>query len=540
MKIPIHFYRHNFSIILIFILAILLWYAFHGDNLLVDDSFISFNYAKNLVEGNGIVWSPGERVEGYTNFLWVMLFAFGLKIGVQPEIFTYVISIPIYLAGLFLVYLLALKILKSRTLSLVVLLLVGFNHSIAGFAGSGMETPLQMLEFVLVGYILWLGFTNGWNTKRTLFFSIVLCLSLLTRPDAIILVGWAITGWFFSNRNRKISDLIPLVAPFILLILPWLIWKQIYYGSIIPNSFNVKVQGFDGFGYGFYYLFLFSVFFGLFPFLIIVAGKGKSLVLHNRIAGYLAILILLWLVYIVWVGGDFMEFRFLVPVIPFIFIVIISTLTEFIKDRYISTALIIALCIGTVSSFYFVNRKYHHYRVERVEELRDHLYAPAENWAEIGKLMGQLFDGTDVTIAVGAAGVIPYYSRLESVDFLGLNDKVIPQIGEVFTNIPGHLIIAPLEYIVNRNVNLVIQPIRLMFNRETFFNWARVANWNDIYRFYLDIDKPVNNKQINEATLVCIPIKQGYTLVVWYLTPHEAIDNVIQEYGLRKIYLSRK
>src|SRR5690606_38133881 len=42
---------------------------------LSDDAFISFRYAQNLVEGHGLVYNPGERVEGYTNFLWTVLAA---------------------------------------------------------------------------------------------------------------------------------------------------------------------------------------------------------------------------------------------------------------------------------------------------------------------------------------------------------------------------------------------------------------------------------------------------------------------------------
>ena len=39
---------------------------------LCDDAFISFRYARNLLEGHGLVFNPGERVEGYTNLLWVL------------------------------------------------------------------------------------------------------------------------------------------------------------------------------------------------------------------------------------------------------------------------------------------------------------------------------------------------------------------------------------------------------------------------------------------------------------------------------------
>ena len=53
---------------------------------LTDDAFISFRYARNLLEGHGLVFNPGERVEGYSNFLWVLELAaiWGL-FGLRPE-----------------------------------------------------------------------------------------------------------------------------------------------------------------------------------------------------------------------------------------------------------------------------------------------------------------------------------------------------------------------------------------------------------------------------------------------------------------------
>ena len=51
-----------------------------------DDAFISFCYARNLLEGHGLVYNPGEYVEGYSNFLWVLeLTALGGAFGLRPE-----------------------------------------------------------------------------------------------------------------------------------------------------------------------------------------------------------------------------------------------------------------------------------------------------------------------------------------------------------------------------------------------------------------------------------------------------------------------
>lgn len=40
-----------------------------------DDAYISFRYLDNWLNGLGLVYNPGERVEGYTNFLWIVLLA---------------------------------------------------------------------------------------------------------------------------------------------------------------------------------------------------------------------------------------------------------------------------------------------------------------------------------------------------------------------------------------------------------------------------------------------------------------------------------
>jgi hypothetical protein len=58
------------AIVALFVWLTLLCYPF-----IIDDAFISFRYSENLVRGHGLVFNPGERVEGYTNFLWVMVMA---------------------------------------------------------------------------------------------------------------------------------------------------------------------------------------------------------------------------------------------------------------------------------------------------------------------------------------------------------------------------------------------------------------------------------------------------------------------------------
>src|SRR5204863_10164001 len=49
-----------------------------------DDAYISFRYARNLAEHGQLVFNVGERVEGFTNFLWTVLLAGGIKLGLSP------------------------------------------------------------------------------------------------------------------------------------------------------------------------------------------------------------------------------------------------------------------------------------------------------------------------------------------------------------------------------------------------------------------------------------------------------------------------
>src|SRR5438552_12188088 len=65
-----------------------------------DDAFISFRYADNLVRGLGLVYNAGERVEGYSNFLWTLWCAAGISLGASPVVWSIVWGIACYAATL--------------------------------------------------------------------------------------------------------------------------------------------------------------------------------------------------------------------------------------------------------------------------------------------------------------------------------------------------------------------------------------------------------------------------------------------------------
>ena len=72
------------ALILGAILLLALSYVFYF-RWVAEDAYISFRYARNLVEGHGLVFNVGEKVEGYTNFLWTLLLAPGLAFNMNPQ-----------------------------------------------------------------------------------------------------------------------------------------------------------------------------------------------------------------------------------------------------------------------------------------------------------------------------------------------------------------------------------------------------------------------------------------------------------------------
>ena len=87
--------------------AILVWggLAAYRQWWTTDDAFISFRYARNLSEGLGLVFNAGERVEGYTNFLWTLWTAAGLSLGFEAETWANVWGILFYLGSILLLLL---------------------------------------------------------------------------------------------------------------------------------------------------------------------------------------------------------------------------------------------------------------------------------------------------------------------------------------------------------------------------------------------------------------------------------------------------
>ncbi len=213
--------------------------SFRG--LRVDDAFISYRYARNAASGSGLVYNPGERVEGYSNFLWTILLAAGAKLGVAPEV-----SAP-HLGRICLAFaLLVAWRLAHRFPALarsgwggVALLLVLTSPTLAYWSGAGLETPL----FVLLWTVSRDRLAAAWE-KRSAVASgaaaVALCLLALCRPDGILGVATALAVWGWCARRDERRRWLAATSGVALALAAYAGWKLGYYGTLLPTTFYAK------------------------------------------------------------------------------------------------------------------------------------------------------------------------------------------------------------------------------------------------------------------------------------------------------------
>ncbi|RMF85727.1 MAG: hypothetical protein D6736_16680, partial [Nitrospinota bacterium] len=160
-------------------LGVLVWNLVHLYSV-VDDAYISFRYLDNWLAGHGLVYNPGERVEGYTNFLWIVLLAPLRLLGLQPELASFVLSLAALALLLGAVFRTASSLADSPVAGGAALLLAASSAHLARWTTSGMET---------VGFAALLALANQQlalrrqhSLKSSLFFG----LAVLTRPNGVL------------------------------------------------------------------------------------------------------------------------------------------------------------------------------------------------------------------------------------------------------------------------------------------------------------------------------------------------------------------
>jgi hypothetical protein len=405
--------------------------ARYRDSLL-DDAFISLRYAANLVAGNGLVFNPGERVEGYTNFAWVMLGAGALASGVDPVLVLKTCSL---LAAALL--LLAMHRLHRLNRGRAAPEQHGAIHPLLwllplpAFAYWATTTMETMLFASLSLWALTLALEEAEGRRGRLSIVLFVCLAL-TRPDGVIFfvaatVAVATASCWRHRSWRPLLRHLGNAGLFGCLFAPYFLWRLHYYGRPLPNTFYAKVTGGpEQVAAGLTCLADWARAHPLFA----VTAIAPITLLWPRLRRNLSaphVALALWmtalgvLAYVVGVGGDFMPFyRFFLPLLPLCAVLLASCLDSlhgagFIDPRSrparIALAWLVAAHVGCAMLTEQPMRAFVAHRTTVVGE-------------HVGSFLAGLLDDDDL-VAVNTAGSLPYWSRLPTLDMLGLTDPAI-------------------------------------------------------------------------------------------------------------------
>lgn len=475
-----------------------------------DDAYITFRYSWNLATHGQPVFNLGERVEGYTNFLWMVLLAAGLKLGVAPELLARVLA-TLAAAGV-----LALLVVLSRVYrggratpwdALGALWLASAAH-FAAWCGGGLEAQLfgALVLGGIVLYALELATAGSARPWRSAAGGLLFALATLTRPEGALF--WGLTQLHRVvcklRDERRLRPSAAELVGLLTFLVPCAIffgWRWHYYGYPLPNTFYVKAQGqalvmLRQWGWPYLRDFLVETkLWGLAPLGLLALGLARlrarasrelaprrpaadasaELALSPRVRpglrparwwSYWALLVLPYVVYITLVGGDFMAFgRFFVPLLPLFALLGQELLrTVFVGPAIAATGassaartvlpLLAVLLLSAWNSvgLYRQSQQQAYYRWGL--DTPAYLDKFAADRVIIGRWLRERLPA-DTLLAVGGAGSIAYASRLPVLDAFGLNDAWIAHHAPVTGTRPGHAKAAPLEYVLRRRADLI-------------------------------------------------------------------------------------
>jgi hypothetical protein len=503
-----------------------------------DDAFISFRYARNLAEAGVLGWNIDDPVpvEGYSNFLWTLLMVIPHVLALDVEKFSQLLGLVFGAGTLLLTYRLGLICSGSPRVALAALLMLATNFSFSCYMTGGLETSLQSCLLTALACVFCTLRNHGLSPLRLLLTSLLAAALLLTRLDSalpIAVFGLA-TLWQILKLDgatqRKSKLVLMVVAPGALVVAAWLAWKLAYYGDVVPNTFYVKAAGplMERVLPGAAYVGLFAWSYLLWPVLLLASVRAKAIVATPALLGLL-LAVLLSLVYVVLVGGDFMEFRFLVPLLPLLFVMLAVALNQY---RPLLQAAAIALVVAgsIVHAKGFAGTA----RIETIAMLESHLDGDC-GWRAVGQGLHAVFADHSFgagshgpVIAVTAAGAIPYYAQLKTIDMLGLSDPWIARHGLVFGNRPGHTHFGTLAYYRKAGANLVGTMVAPAADpaegiaRETLF-WMLIPDFHAA--------------ELAPASMLRLRLGAHCSIYSLYLQPHPAVEQLIANGAAKTIPL---
>lgn len=420
-------------------------------DLTEDDAYITYQYARNWVRGEGLVFNPGERVEGYSNFTWVLVSAAALRAGVDPVQCTKVIGLLSGAAALLLSFFMARRLLQGIGLTaLLAPYYLAMSPVLVQHSVAGLETPFFAFLMIATLYLAAaVGRTPG---LRSALLVIGAFLLSLTRPEgpifAFLILGartlWSARAlhWEWQTKGPRVKSWVNTNRPSLrrtrtelgilaVLFAVYYAWRWSYFGAPLANTYYAKVQGgFHGIVDGVQYTLDFmrdggGVWFVALALVPALLGRTRPLYWTVLIA------LVLYTAFIVIAAGDWMQnYRFFAHVLPLLAGLVAvgyDTLLTLVRPGSRRAALIYAV-MGTVLFAMFLGIGNTELRSARIvlAAVKSHNYL-SQNYEEHGVWFKENTPpGT--RIAISDVGALGYFSERHIHDMFGLIDPHIARL----------------------------------------------------------------------------------------------------------------
>ena len=415
---------------------------------LFDDAMISMQYAKNLANGDGLVWNAGgENVEGFSNPLWVLLMA-GIHLFpvalTETSLYVKLLSLFFLLLNLVVIKFLAEQMTENKLVPLMAVFLTAFYFPLNNWSLQGMEVGLEAL---LLSSALLLGVRAFKLKAFSPWMYALFGFGVLLRMDAAApaLAATAAFAWI-DERHRR-HHLAWGVGAVAAVLGGLTLFRIVYYGDWLPNTYYLKLGGVSlilrvSIGLRRFWDFVWNSNWVLFAIPLALPAFDKRKILWPLVAVFLS-----QVAFSIYVGGDAWEHvgganRFIASVMPIFFILFAHTfggLLELIlslrkkKTGRTLLATNIFLIAFSIFSLFSLNTLLINDGIAKWTLVEKPVFTESvERYAAMGFAL-KYVTTEDATIAVVTAGNIPYFSERTSIDLLGKNDPIIAR-GPVHIN----------------------------------------------------------------------------------------------------------
>lgn len=404
---------------------------------MADDAYITLRTVDNVIHGHGLRWNVAERVQTYTHPLWLLVVTAAYFITREPYYTVLALSALLSVSTFVVVIFFTARSYPAVLLSATALLL---SKAFIDYSSSGLENPLS---YILAASVAWYFLRH--RQVNIWFITFLISLSVLNRQDTLLFFIPILIWLFLNERSWKtVGNMFVGVLPLIV----WELFSLFYYGFLTPNTavakLNVDLARSELMQQGLNYLWdsLHRD-----PVTLFIILAATILVIANRTikAQLLQIGVILYLFYIIWIGGDFMSGRFLS--VPFVISVSVIAHSWLLKKEesitWILVVIVLFLGLSVSQSPVYSNMLYHTsikeiHRAYGIADERGYYYPttgllmirslgePFHPWVEEGKKARQ----KNILVIRRSIGFFGYYagSRVHALDVYALGDPLLSRL----------------------------------------------------------------------------------------------------------------